>query len=103
MPCSVYCLVPSPDDIDPLLSRLQEAGIPSRDIAVVRRDEAMAAHGGELAAAPPQWWYAPLTPTALWWVALYAWQGAVRVAADDSGGYEVISLARYKAERRIAR
>jgi hypothetical protein len=103
MACTVYCLVPAPEDIEPLLSRLEDAGIPSRDIAVVRRGRAVAVTGGERTPAAVQWWSAPLAPSALWWAALYAWPVAVRDAAAEAGGHELIPLARYRAERSIAR
>jgi hypothetical protein len=109
MVCSVYCLVPSPDDIDPLLGRLREAGIPSRDVMVVLRDEPLVVSAGEPSPASPpapQWWSMPLTPAALWWVSFYAWPGVVRVEAPPDEGpvpHKVVSLASYRAARTATR
>ena len=112
MVCSVYCLVPSPEDIDPLLRRLGEAGIPSRDVMVVLRDEPLAVSAGEASPSPqPQWWSMPLTPAALWWVSFYAWPGmAVRAEAPPAEPPDeapvqprIVSLASYRAARTAAR
>lgn len=56
MACAVYCLVASHAEVDPLVHRLQEAGVRNRDISIVHRGDA------ELVQRP-----LPLVSSALWW------------------------------------
>jgi hypothetical protein len=83
MACAVYCLVARPDQLDPLVDRLKDAGVRTRDISVVLRDPPMA--GPPL----PVWW--PL----LWPLSLYEWSGGVPRLPSE--GQRVIPLARYRA------
>lgn len=109
MPCSVYCLVPTPDQVQPLIDRLKDAGVASRDIMVVTREEAPAASSSP-GAAPSQWWSMPMSPAALWWMSLYGWSAVLpatrrptRSAEPGEHEVEVISLARYRAGRGAGR
>lgn len=109
MTCSVYCLVPSTEQLQPLVERLKDAGVASRDIMVVVREEAGSAPSTRAEATG--WWSMPLGPAALWWMGLYGWSAVFQVRrelrsardADDDREVEVISLARYRAGRRAGR
>ena len=81
MACAVYCLVARADQLEPLVDRLKDAGVRTRDISVVLRDPPPAGP------TVPVWW--PL----LWPLNLYDWSSGV----PRSEGERVISLARYRA------
>lgn len=72
MPCAVYCLVSHPAELDPLVERLKEAGIESRDIAVVSRRHWQAAKSSP-SSLPPIYSLSsfllsvPIASAALWW------------------------------------
>lgn len=106
MSCAVYCLVPDPEQIDPLVGRLQDAGVQSRDIMVVRRQGPAALGDGGARASSlyfvPAFWNLPLGPAAWWWpLALSDWGAEPAPPAGAAGRpeHEIISLASYRAKR----
>lgn len=105
--CRVYCIVPHPEQLDPLLARLRNAGVPRENIRVLPRQAAI-----EPAAVCrpgiPLWWQAwwelywlPLT----WPLAFPAPPPVKTEPADpgastrvDGDGAVVVPLARYRAQ-----
>lgn len=100
MACVVYCLVPDPEQIDPLVERLKDAGVRTEDIAVVPRrhwphpsqpDPRTPALADSF---PPCFWGLTLTPAGLWW----QWALGVQASAWQPGnsGHAVIPLEIYE-------
>lgn len=88
MRCAVHCLVSRPDQLDPLVDRLMDAGVATRDISVVLRQ-------GMQTTAMDAW-------RALWWPLV--WPLALRGGGEDAeaGAWEggrIVSLAQYQAWR----
>lgn len=99
MACSVYCLVCHPEQLDPLVERLWDAGVASEDIAVVvRRGGDFPPHFSEASCFIQAFWDLSVTSAlALGWpVALYA--GMLRGRAANS--HAVIPLSLYRAWRK---
>lgn len=105
MSCVVYCLVPDPEQLDPLIERIKDAGVSTRDIAVVpRRHWPQPAPGSPrpapstLADSPsfaPCFWGLSFASAALWW------QWALNSAGERAGkrGHAVIPLELYENRR----
>lgn len=77
MACVVYCLVPHPEELDPLIERLRAAGVKARDIAIVPRGSWQGASAyrpstpapstfNDSSCFGPALWSFSLAP-ALWW------------------------------------
>lgn len=77
MSCRVYCLVPRPEELDAVIERLRDAGIRTRDIAIVPRGDWHGASGrppptpapstfSDSSCFGPGLWSLSLAP-ALWW------------------------------------
>lgn len=104
MTCKVSCLVPRPEQLEPLIQRIRAAGIEARDIRVVPHEQWRLLPGerGEPPRPPARswydWWSLPLAQAALWY-GWCDWSGAASPAADDREN-SVISLAKYGAGRR---
>lgn len=104
MACVVYCLVPDPEQLDPLVERLKDAGVKTEDIAVVpRRHWPHPAQAGparqassftDSTAFSPGFWGLALTPAGLWW----QWAVALQASAwpPQAGGHAVIPLEIYE-------
>lgn len=118
MPCAVYCLVSNPAELDPLVERLKDAGVETRDIAVIPRAawQAFANSSGpwlptdsptySLSSFASTLWGLPLASAALWW----EWTGvpcpfapgqalAAAGRRAGKGSAVVIPLAAYEAQR----
>lgn len=105
MTCVVYCLVPDPEQLDPLVERLKDAGVRTEDIAIVPRrhwpspTEAgdPSAPSAEASGFTPLLWGLSMSPAALWWqwalgIQAMAWSGL-------PNGHAVIPLEIYENKR----
>lgn len=78
MPCTIYCLVPQPQQLEPLVDQLKDAGIETADIAIVpRRHWRLPSAERPAEPSPPasqaplplndNIWMLPFVSAALWW------------------------------------
>lgn len=75
MTCKIACLDPRPEQLESLLQRIREAGIPPRDILIVHRrrprdlpaSAATVPQAAETPYYPPQWWSLPFAQIEFWW------------------------------------
>lgn len=103
MTCTVYCLVPRDGQVEPLVRRVQEAGVDIHDIAIVVRPTARAPATRPPAgsAQPPpelRGQGASLLSPLLWWpLWLYAnnAQDWLQPGDDEATEFAVIPLADY--------
>lgn len=101
MACAVYCLLRHPEQLDPLVERLWDAGVCSEDIAVVVRrgsDQLFFPQFPETARVAEAFWDLSVnSAAALWWpLALCGWAAWGRVA----GKHALIPLDLYRARRK---
>ena len=96
--CSVYCLVRRPEQLDPLVDRLQDAGVRTEDIAVVlRKGTEMFSYNFTEATRFVQvfWDLSVNSPAALWWpLVMYGWTARGQAANDHA----VIPLDQYRSK-----
>lgn len=117
MPCTVYCLVPHRGQLDSLIEQLKEAGIETRDIAVVPgRYWRLSgptplvpplAPSGEASGTLPDFWNLTgfISASSLWWQWFAGDQGTLPnpSARPDAGSRAPIPLAQYEACLRAKR
>lgn len=100
MACAVYCLVRHPEQLDPLVERLWDAGVRSENIAVVLRKETemFTHHFSEASRFVQVFWDLSVTSAvALWWpLVMYGWTARGRADNDHA----VIPLDLYRARRK---
>ena len=90
MNCSIYCLVSRLEQVQPLMARLKDAGVPNQHVTMVfrsgdywllQRADEMHEHGASM-------WDAPFVSMALWWelaaVGLSSTQGAAAAEAAEA-------------------
>lgn len=104
MPCVVYCLVPDPEQLDPLVERIKDAGVKTEDIAVVPRrhwpppPSSSPQHVSPFAdsyAFAPYLWGLSMTPAAIWWKWAFG-SGQSAAWPHTVGGHAVIPLEVYE-------
>ncbi|HJW23495.1 MAG TPA: hypothetical protein VJ576_01245 [Rhodocyclaceae bacterium] len=100
MTCSVYCLVRRPEQLDPLVDRLQDAGVGTEDIAVVlRKGTEMFSYNFTEASRFVQafWDLSVNSAAALWWpLVMFGWTAR----GQDASDHAVIPLDLYRAKAR---
>ncbi|MBS1189752.1 MAG: hypothetical protein H6R10_1544 [Rhodocyclaceae bacterium] len=96
---SVYCLVRHPEQLEPLVDRLQDAGVRSEDIAVVLRQgtEMFSSNFTEASRFVQVFWDLSVGSAAAFWWPLAMCDWTTRGVAAD--GHAVISLDLYRARR----
>lgn len=96
--CSVYCLVRRPEQLDPLVDRLRDAGVRTEDIAVVlRKGTEMFSYNFTEATRFVQafWDLSVNSAAALWWpLVMYGWTTRGQAANDHA----VIPLDQYRSK-----
>lgn len=100
MACAVYCLVRHPEQLDPLVDRLQDAGVRTEDIAVVLRrgTEMFYCNFTEASRFVQAFWDLSVSSAAaLWWpLAMCGWTAGGHAATTD---HAVIPLDLYRARQ----
>ncbi|HZX29992.1 MAG TPA: hypothetical protein VFF03_01445 [Rhodocyclaceae bacterium] len=95
--CAVYCLVCYPDQLDPLVDRLRDAGVETADIAVVLRrgTEMFSCHFTEASRFVQAFWdLSTNSAAAMWWpLAMFGWSAGDPAAGDHA----VIPLDLYRS------
>lgn len=107
MACTVYCLVPHPEQLDTVVERLKGAGVETRDVAVVPRQD-WRWPCKLCASPPPAWtemervlpdiWNLPFALTSLWWEwSVRSYPQTASSAGPEAGSPCIIPLAQYEA------
>lgn len=96
---AVYCLVSHPEQLDPLVDRLRDAGVETEDIAVVLRKgtEMFSYNVTEASRFAQIFWDLSVNSAALWWpLVMFGWTAYGQAANDHA----VIPLDLYRAKDR---
>lgn len=69
MSCTVYCLVFRLEQVQPLMERMTDAGVPTEDVTMVFRSGEywLAREAEDLPDSATTLWDAPFVSLALWW------------------------------------
>lgn len=87
MNCSIFCLVSRLDQVQPLMARMTDAGVPSEHVTMVFRsgDCWLSRKAHEMPEVAASMWEAPFVSLALWWELAAVGLSATQGAAPDEG------------------